>query len=39
MVAEFGSPGVGGNRSQWYSDALKNIPVKYPAVPKKRIGL
>lgn len=32
MVAEFGSLGVGGNRAQWYSAALRDIPVKYPAV-------
>ncbi len=32
MVAEFGSLGVGGNRAQWYSDAMKDIPLKYPGV-------
>lgn len=32
MVAEFGSLGVGGNRAQWYRDALADMPGRYPAV-------
>jgi hypothetical protein len=32
MIAEFGSLGVGGNRAQWYRDALNSIPSRYPAV-------
>lgn len=32
MVAEFGSLAVGGNRAQWYRDALVNMPRRYPAV-------
>ena len=32
MITEFGCLDVGGNRSQWFSDALTDIPVKYPAI-------
>lgn len=32
MITEFGSLGVGGNRSKWYEDALADMPQKYPAV-------
>ena len=32
MLNEFASLSFGGSRSKWYSDALKNIPVKYPLV-------
>jgi hypothetical protein len=30
MITEFGSLGVGGNRSQWFADAFDSIPTKYP---------
>lgn len=32
MITEFGSLAVGGNRSEWYADALRDIPEKYPLV-------
>jgi hypothetical protein len=32
MVAEFGSLAVGGNRAEWYRNALDSLPKKYPAV-------
>jgi beta-mannanase len=32
MIAEFGSVAVGGNRAQWYSQALDNLQSTYPAV-------
>jgi hypothetical protein len=32
MITEFGSLNVGGNRSQWFAQALDSIPSKYPAV-------
>ena len=32
MVTEFGSLGVGGNRTQWYKDALEDMPTKYPMI-------
>jgi hypothetical protein len=32
MVAEFGSLAVGGNRAEWYRDALGDLPEKYPAI-------
>jgi len=32
MVAEFGSLAVGGDRAQWYRDALADMPRRYPAV-------
>jgi hypothetical protein len=32
MIAEFGSLAVGGDRAQWYRDALTDLPVRYPAV-------
>lgn len=32
MVAEFGSLAVGGDRAQWYDEALRSLPEKYPRV-------
>ena len=32
MISEFGSLAVGGNRAQWYKDALTRLPVRYPLV-------
>lgn len=32
MITEFGSLAVGGNRSQWFSDALVNMPQNYPNI-------
>lgn len=32
MVAEFGSLAVGGNRTEWFRDALDNLPRQYPRV-------
>ena len=32
MIAEFGSLAVGGNRVAWFSDALSDLPQKYPGV-------
>ena len=32
LVAEFGSLAVGGNRAEWYQNALSTLPTKYPAV-------
>ena len=32
MLTEFASLGYGGSRKDWYSDALKKIPIKYPLV-------
>lgn len=32
MISEFGSLAVGGSRSDWYADALRDIPVRYPLV-------
>lgn len=32
MISEFGSLAVGGDRSQWYSNALDSLILKYPAV-------
>jgi hypothetical protein len=32
MVAEFGSLAVGGDRAEWYREALASVPVKYPKV-------
>lgn len=32
MVAEFGSLSVGGDRARWYADALRDLPLRYPAV-------
>ncbi len=32
MIAEFGSVGVGGNRAEWYSQALGNLELQYPQV-------
>lgn len=32
VLTEFASLAYGGNRTKWYADALKSIPVKYPAV-------
>ena len=30
MVTEFGSIAVGGNREEWYAEALDSLPQKYP---------
>lgn len=30
MITEFGSLIVGGDRSKWFADALRNAPIKYP---------
>ena len=32
IITEFGSLAVGGNRADWYKQALESIPVKYPLV-------
>ncbi|MGK7390365.1 MAG: glycoside hydrolase family 26 protein [Candidatus Cyclobacteriaceae bacterium M2_1C_046] len=32
MVTEFGSLEVGGDRSEWYYNALDSLPVKYPLI-------
>jgi hypothetical protein len=32
MISEFGSLKVGGSRSQWFADALRDMPAKYPLV-------
>jgi len=32
MIAELGSLRVGGNRADWYRDALTDLPSRYPAV-------
>jgi len=32
MIAEFGSLNVGGDRGEWFADALKDLPSKYPQV-------
>ncbi|UOQ96179.1 hypothetical protein MUN81_13035 [Hymenobacter sp. 5317J-9] len=32
MISEIGSLGVGGNKAQWFKDALASMPFKYPAV-------
>jgi hypothetical protein len=32
MLTEFGSLSVGGNRSQWFTEALRDLPAKYPLV-------
>ncbi len=32
IVTEFGSLAVGGERDQWYYNALSNLPKKYPAL-------
>lgn len=32
MLTEFASLGYGGDRNQWYDDALRGIPSKYPQV-------
>ena len=32
MISEFGSLAVGGNRSEWYGQALRDIPGEYPLV-------
>ena len=32
MIAELGSLAVGGDRAQWYRDALADLPKRYPAV-------
>ncbi|MCF8370595.1 MAG: hypothetical protein K9H64_03160 [Bacteroidales bacterium] len=30
MITEFGSLVVGGERSKWFADALREVPIKYP---------
>ena len=32
MIAEFGSLAVGGDRAEWFDDALRALPAKYPMV-------
>lgn len=32
MLTEFGSLGTGGDRAEWYTDALARLPEDYPAV-------
>ena len=32
MITEFSSLGVGGNRAEWYRQAIESIPLKYPLV-------
>jgi hypothetical protein len=32
IITEFGSLKVGGSRSQWFADALHDLPAKYPLV-------
>ncbi len=32
MITEFGCLKVGGNRNQWFSEALRDLPQKYPLV-------
>ncbi len=32
MLTEFASLAYGGDRNQWYNDALRDIPLKYPLV-------
>jgi hypothetical protein len=32
MISEFGSLAVGGDRAEWYKEAICNMPVKYPEV-------
>lgn len=32
MITEFGSLGVGGDRAEWYNNALDSMPVKYPFI-------
>jgi len=32
MIAEFGSLNVGGNRAEWFADALRDLPKKYPLI-------
>lgn len=32
MITEFGSLSVGGDRAQWFTDAIDSIPVKYPNI-------
>lgn len=32
MIAEFGTLAVGGDRARWYSDALAELPARYPLV-------
>jgi len=32
MITEFGSLAVGGNRSEWYKEALDSLPINYPAI-------
>lgn len=32
MITEFGSLAVGGDREQWFKDAITSMPKKYPAI-------
>ena len=32
MISEFGSLAVGGDRAQWYENALDSLSIKYPAI-------
>lgn len=32
MIAEFGSLNVGGNRADWFADALRDLPTKFPLI-------
>lgn len=32
IITEFGSLAVGGNRADWYKQAIESLPVKYPLV-------
>ena len=32
MIAEFGTLNIGGDRSQWFAKALKDLPTKYPQI-------
>jgi len=32
MITEFGSLNVGGERSEWFNDALESVATKYPAI-------
>jgi len=32
MISEFGSLAVGGDRTEWYTDALSDLPERYPLV-------
>lgn len=32
MIAEFGSLSIGGDKAEWFKDALTDFPAKYPRV-------